>query len=92
MASFITIATGPLSSTKNYANDAKVQTTLLKFWESRLQHEGEPEPSNQEKLDAIVDEIETMIRDEVRNNERNKRVEAAIPGILADIDNDYGLE
>jgi len=86
MASSLTIETGPLTSTLSWANDAKVQDTLLHYYE--IMGLGEDTATNQEKLDAVVANLANHVQLIVKRYERSAREST----LEAGIDADYGLE
>jgi hypothetical protein len=86
MASTIGIKVGALTATNTYADDAKVQATLLKFYEER--GIGSMDATNQEKLQAIVDWIVHQIVSRARRLELEQRQEAAVD----EVNEEYTLE
>ena len=86
MASYIGIKVGPLTATNNYADDAKVQAVLLKFYEER--GIGVMDASNQEKLQAIVDWIAGQIVRHARRLELEQRQMA----VVDEVETEYSLE
>lgn len=86
MASTIGIKVGPLTATNTYADDAKVQATLLKFYEER--GIGPMDATNQEKLQAIVDWIAHQIVSRARRLELEQRQMA----LVDEVEGEYNLE
>lgn len=89
MASSLSITTGSLSSVKNYANDTKVQDTLLLYGLCR--HLWEPNNTtltNQQKLNRVLNDIESQIIRRARNYELDQRRAA----LIDDVETDVNLE
>ena len=93
MASTITISLndGGLVSQNSYANDAKVQKTLLAYFDKRgLAGTDNPsELSNQEKLDRVLDDLVDQILDTVRIREIRDRIRTSQQIIESDVDTEY---
>lgn len=86
MASSLTIATGPLSSTINFLDDDKVQATLLRYYE--ILGLGPPDATNAEKLDEVNRSFVQHVMRTVKRYEFDVRLSTLEPAI----DADYGLD
>jgi hypothetical protein len=86
MASSLVLSVGALEARLDWADDAKVQATLLKFHEVRGL--GEADDPAQEKLDSVVAEIRDQILRIVTRHERERR--AAL--LDSEIAGEYDLE
>lgn len=72
MATSITIATGPLTASRTFANDTAAQEVLLRFAD-HISAEGTP----QQKLQAIVDWLVRQIQDGAASYQMGSELEAA---------------
>jgi hypothetical protein len=88
MASYIGIQAGALSSVNNYSNDVKVRDTLLKYGMARGLWNEESTLTNQQKLDAVVDDIALRVVAVARNYELDQRRADLVDDVQAEI----GLE
>lgn len=84
MASQLAIQAGALTSALNYANDAMVQRTLLKFYITRSL--GPSTATNQQKMDAVVRWIHDTIVDDARRYELNERRNALVDEVSEGLD------
>lgn len=87
----ITLTVGPLTSELTFANDAKVQATLERFFEiERLAGQDDPAAlSNQEKLDRVNARIVQMVIEAVRHYEVRQRRHAETQVIKDEVDTEF---
>lgn len=88
MASYIGIQAGTLTSTNQYTNDTKVRDTLLKYGLARGLWNAESTLTNQQKLDAVVDDIAQRLVAIARNYELDQRRADLVDDVQAEV----GLE
>lgn len=86
MASHIEIGTGPLTARIDWANDARVQATLLRWYEIRGVGPDDATPA--QKLNAVLQDIVREIVHRLEQHEQSIRMET----LLDEIRQEYGLE